>query len=166
VDLEAALRDLAPRVIRYCTGHMGDPSLGEEIAQESLAALAKSWLTSGSPTNPDAFVFAIAKRRVRRALFRRSLLLPLEHLLNHRHPGPDPERAAIANDQRTRLRSAIRRLPHAEREALLLVISGGQTVHEAAVATGISNSAMKMRLMRARQRLLVLVNDDYERRHL
>jgi len=89
-------------------------------------------------------VFAIAKRRVKRALFRRGLLLPLDSLLNHRHQGPDPERAAIANDQRTRLRSAIRRLPHAEREALLLVIGGGQTINEAAVVSGISNSAMKM----------------------
>ncbi len=118
-----------------------------------------TWQASGSPRNPDAFVFAIAKRRARRALFRRRLLLPLEHLLNHRAPGEDPEQAAVANDQRTRLMSAIRRLPRLEREAVLLVIVDGQRINEAADSSGVSVSAMKMRLMRARRRLLFLVND-------
>lgn len=160
MELEAVLRDLAPRVLRYCTGYVGDLSLGEEIAQESLAALVQTWRASGSPRNPDAFVFAIAKRRARRALFRRRLLLPLEHLLNHRHPGADPEQAAVVNDQRTRLMSAIRRLPRVEREAVLLVIGDGQKINEAADCTGVSVSAMKMRLLRARRRLLLLVNNQ------
>jgi RNA polymerase sigma-70 factor (ECF subfamily) len=163
VDLEAALRDIAPRVLRYCTGYVGERSLGEEIAQESLAALVRAWRVSGAPRNPDAFVFAIAKRRARRALFRSGLLLPLEHLLNHRHPGPDPERALIAHDQRTRVMSAIRRLPHVEREAVLLVVGDGQKINEAAAMAGVSVSAMKMRLLRARRRLLLLVNDHDER---
>ncbi len=163
VTLEAALSDLAPRVLRYCVGYMGDRSLGEEVAQESLSALVRAWRTSGPPTNPDAFVFAVAKRRARRVLFQRSLMLPMEYLLNHRQQGPDPERSAIDRDQRTRLLSAIRRLPRAEREAVLLVIGDGQKLHEAAEISGVSLSAMKMRLSRARQRLLTLVNDHNER---
>jgi RNA polymerase sigma factor (sigma-70 family) len=144
-------------------GYVGDRSLGEEVAQESLAALVQAWQASGSPRNPDAFVFAIAKRRAKRALFRRRLLLPLEHLLNHRHPGLDPERAAIGNDQRTRMLAAIRRLPRVERDAVLLVVGDRQKITEAAVITGVSVSAMKMRLLRARRRLLLLVNSDHER---
>ena len=163
MTLEAALSELAPRVLRYCVGYMGDRSLGEEVAQESLAALVKAWRTSGPPTNPDAFVFAIAKRRARRVLFQRRLLLPMEYLFNHRQHGMDPERAAIERDQRTRLLSAIRRLPRAEREAVLLVIGDGQKLHEAAEISGVSLSAMKMRLSRARQRLVLLVNDHNER---
>jgi len=42
VDLEATLRDIAPRLLRYCAGSLRDASLGEEIAQESLAALVKA----------------------------------------------------------------------------------------------------------------------------
>jgi RNA polymerase sigma-70 factor, ECF subfamily len=159
VTLEAALSELAPRVLRYCVGYMGDRSLGEEVAQESLAVLVKEWRTSGPPARPDAFVFTVAKRRARRVLFQRSLLRPVEYLLNHRQQGPDPERAAIENDQRTRLLSAIRRLPRAEREAVLLVIGDGQKLHEAAHLARASLSAMKMRLSRARQRLLLLVNN-------
>ena len=163
VTLEAALSELAPRVLRYCVGYMGDRSLGEEVAQESLAVLVKEWRTSGPPRNPDAFVFTVAKRRSRRLLFQRRLLLPVEYLLNHRQPGPDPERTTIEKDERARLLSAIRRLPRAEREAVLLVIGDGQKLHEAAHMSGVSLSAMKMRLSRARQRLLLLVNNHNER---
>jgi RNA polymerase sigma factor (sigma-70 family) len=155
--------ELAPRLLRYCVGYMGDRSLGEDVAQESLAALVKAWRTSGPPRSPDAFVFAVAKRRARRTLFQRSLLLPVEYLFNHRQNGLDPERSAIERDQRARLLSAIRRLPRAEREAVLLVIGDGQKLHEAAETSGVSLSAMKMRLSRARQRLLLLVNDHNER---
>ena len=42
VTLETAVGELAPRVLRYCVGYVGDRSLGEEIAQESLAALVKA----------------------------------------------------------------------------------------------------------------------------
>ena len=158
MSLEAALGELAPRVLRYCVGYLGDRGLGEEVAQESLAALVKAWDRPGRPENPDAFVFAIAKRRARRAAFRRSLLLPLDRLWNHRERGPDPEQAAIARDRRTRLLSAIKRLPAADREAVLLVVADGRKVHEAAAAAGVSVSAMKMRLSRARSRLLQLMD--------
>ena len=163
MTLEVALSELTPRVLRYCVGYLGDRSLGEEVAQESLAALVKTWNTSGPPRNPDAFVFAIAKRRARRTVFRRRLLLPVERLLNHRHRGPDPEQVAIEKDRRTRLLSAIRQLPRAEREAVLLVVGDGQKIHEAAAMAGVSLSAMKMRLSRARQRLVVLMGTNHER---
>lgn len=163
VTLEAALGELAPRVLRYCVGYTGDRSLGEEVAQESLAALVLAWRTSGPPRNPDAFVFTVAKRRARRALFQRRLMLPIEHLLNRRQFGPSPERTVIENDQRARLLSAIRRLPRAEREAVLLVIGDGRRLQEAAEMSGVSLSAMKMRVLRAKQRLLELVNAAHER---
>jgi RNA polymerase sigma-70 factor (ECF subfamily) len=158
VSLEAALGELAPRLLRYCVGYVGDRGLGEDIAQESLAALVKAWDSPGRPASPEAFVFAIAKRRARRAVFRRRLLVPLERVWNHHGRGPDPEQAAIAHDSRDRLLSAIGRLPPAEREAVLLVIGDGQKVHEAAAMSGVSVSAMKMRLSRARSRLLRLMD--------
>jgi DNA-directed RNA polymerase specialized sigma24 family protein len=45
-----------------------------------------------------------------------------------------------------------------EREAVLLVIADGQKVHEAAAMSGVSVSAMKMRLSRARSRLIQLMD--------
>lgn len=170
VTLEVALSESAPRVLRYCVGYLGDRSLGEEVAQERLGALVTTWRTAGPPRNPGAFVFAIAKRRARRTLFRRRLLLPVDRLLNHRQHGPDPEQAAIEMDRRARLLSAIRQLPRAEREAVLLVIGDGQKIHEAAAMSGLSVSAMKMRLSRAQQdaeaavqELQQQINADFDR---
>ena len=41
VDLENALRELAPRLIRYLTARTGDRSLAEDVAQESLIGLVR-----------------------------------------------------------------------------------------------------------------------------
>ena len=163
VTLEAVLLQLAPRVLRYCVGYTADRTLGEDVAQDTLTALVKTWRTSGPPANPDAFVFVVAKRKARRAVLQRRLLLPIDALLGHRHRGHDPESAAIEDDKRTRMLAAIRRLPRAEREAILLVAGAGQTLQEAARSLGISLSAMKMRHSRGKQRLLTLVNNHHGR---
>jgi len=163
VTLEAVLLELAPRLLRYCVGYTGDPSLGEEVAQDSLAALVRAWRTSGPPDSPDAFVFVVAKRKAHRAVLQRRLLLPIDALLGRRHGGHDPESAAIENDKRTRMLAAIRRLPRAEREAVLLVVGDGQKLQEAAQSLGISLSAVKMRYSRGRQRLLMLLNNNHDR---
>lgn len=161
--MEAVLQDLAPRVLRYCVGYTGDRSLGEDVAQEALTALVRAWRISGPPHNPDAFVFVVAKRRARYAVLRRRLLLPIHVLLGRHDAGRDPESAAIENDKRTRLLSAISRLPRAEREAVLLVVVEGQKLGEAATTLGISLSAVKMRYSRGRQRLLMLMNNHHDR---
>lgn len=160
--MEVALSELAPRVLRYCIGYLGDRSLGEEVAQESLAALVITWRRWGPPRHLDAFVFAVAKRRARRVLYRRRLLLPVERLLDHHQQGPNPEQAAIEQDRRARLLAAIRQLPRAEREAVLLVVGDERKVRDAAAISGVSVSAMKMRLLRARQRLRMLMGTGHE----
>jgi RNA polymerase sigma factor (sigma-70 family) len=163
VTLEAVLLELTPRVLRFCVGYTGDRSLGEDVAQESLAALVRAWRTSGPPDSPDAFVFVVAKRKARRAMLQRRLLLPIDVLFGHRQGGHDPESATIENDKRARMLAAIRRLPRGEREAVLVVIGDGRTLQEAAHTLGISLSAMKMRYSRGRQRLLMLLNNNHDR---
>jgi RNA polymerase sigma factor (sigma-70 family) len=163
VDLESALRALTPRLVGYCSGHLGSGSGGEDIAQEALTALVTTWRRSGPPASPDAFVFAIAKRRVNRALWRQRLLAPIEFALDHHHSEPDPERSTIAREQRGQLLAAMRRLPRADREALLLVTVGEHSIGDAARLLSTTNAALKMRVMRARRRLRVLMDEDHGR---
>jgi len=60
-----------------------------------------------------------------------------------------------------RVRAALARLPRKDREALLLVALGQMTSAEAAVVLGLSLSATKMRVHRARKRLATeLGNED------
>jgi len=157
VDLEEAVGALAPRLLRYAVARLGDVSLAEDVAQESLTALVRRCRNGGPPESVEAFVFAIARRRVGRAVWRQRLWLPLEHVTGARDAQPSPETRAIARDDARRMRAALARLSSRDREALLLVALGELTMADAAAALGLSVSAVKMRVHRARARLIVLL---------
>jgi DNA-directed RNA polymerase specialized sigma24 family protein len=76
MDLEQTLADLAPSLLRYCTGASGDPAAGEELAQESLAVLVSRWRRHGPPESSRAFVYAVARRLARRRKWRRRYSYP------------------------------------------------------------------------------------------
>jgi RNA polymerase sigma-70 factor (ECF subfamily) len=153
MDLEGTLADVAPGLLRYCTGTSGDPAAGEELAQEALTALVSHWRRHGPPESSRAFVFVVARRLVRRWRWRRRLLVPLEQLRNGRHPDPDPETTTGRRRELHHALAAIRVLPDRERQALLLTIGGDLDVAAAANVLGISRSAFKMRVHRARRKL-------------
>jgi RNA polymerase sigma-70 factor (ECF subfamily) len=159
VDLETVIRELTPGLMRYCTARTRDRSLAEEIAQESLAALVRRYRSRGAPDSPQAFVFAVARRRATRAVFSRCLWLPLQLLAGSRDHAPDPEATVLGRSEYAALERALEQLPARDREALLIVAVGGLKTTEAARVLGISESALKMRTLRARQRLQALMED-------
>jgi RNA polymerase sigma-70 factor (ECF subfamily) len=157
MTLETAVNDLAPRLYRYCLGRTGSPEAAEEAAQEALAALVSRWRRHGPPDSPEAFAFTVARRRALRSALRRRLLRPLAALVEAgREPeadGPGLEERTEARAELARTAAALRRLPARDREALLLAAAGELGPAEAARVVGISSSAYKMRLHRARRRL-------------
>ncbi len=160
MDLEATLLDLTPRLLRYCVGRAADPTLGEEIAQETLTALVGRWRRHGPPDSAEAFVFTVARRRLGRALMRRRLAEPLETLFHVRDAAPDPEARALGRDDLAHSLVKLAELPAREREALLLVAGGELDTARAAEVLGISKSALKMRLHRGRKHLQELLEDS------
>jgi len=164
VDLDSVVRELAPRVLRYAVARTGDASLGEDVAQESLAALVRHWRRAGPPESAEAFVFSIARRRAVRANVRRKLWVPIERVFGRRDGAPDPEARTLARAERDRVRTAVARLPRRDREALLLVALGELPTAEAAATLGLSVSALKMRVHRARKRLALELEDDHGNR--
>jgi RNA polymerase sigma-70 factor (ECF subfamily) len=102
---------------------------------------------------------------------RRRLLLPLAALtdghggrgagipaeLAHPSTARDQEEQAVARGEVSRTLAALRRLPARDREALLLVAAGELATDEAARLLGVSRSAFKMRVHRARKRLSELL---------
>jgi RNA polymerase sigma-70 factor (ECF subfamily) len=160
VDLDGTIRDLAPRVLRYAIARTGDASLGEDVAQESLAALVRRWRRNGPPASAEAFVFAVARRRAVRAVVRRRLWVPIEQIFGNHDGAPDPEGRAVARAEHERLRAALARLPRRDREALLLASVAEAGTAEAATALGLSVSAFKMRVHRARKRLAAELEED------
>jgi RNA polymerase sigma-70 factor, ECF subfamily len=162
VDLENMIRELAPGLLRYCLARTRDRSLAEEIAQESLAALIKRWNNRCMPESAQAFLFAIARRRAARVMLRRRFWLPLQSLERRRDDSPNPEEAVLRRSGYTKLVRALDHLPPRDREALLMVAVGDLSTSEAAQVLNISESALKMRMLRARQRLYALMEDGNE----
>ncbi len=162
MGLEDVLRDLAPRLIRYASGRTGDKDLGEDVAQEALTALVWRWRQYGPPESPEAFAFAIARRRAWRATVKRRLLVPLAMLTERPDTARGPHELAVAEADGRAARRAIARLPSREREALLLVAAGGMRTAEAARMLGIAESALRMRMHRGRRRLAALLGGRYD----
>jgi RNA polymerase sigma-70 factor (ECF subfamily) len=167
MDLETTVRTLAPRLLRYCLGRLGAGDLAEEASQEALSALVARWRRHGPPESPEAFAFAVARRRASRALWNRRLMAPLSALTdgyaaNGRVAGGEesPETWTIQRRELSRTLAAIRRLSAREREALLLVAGGELSSAEAARVLGISRSALKMRVHRARVRLTQVLQEE------
>jgi RNA polymerase sigma factor (sigma-70 family) len=160
MDLETAVKELAPQLLRYSLGKTGDAALAEEVAQDALAALVQRWRRHGPPDSPAAFAFAVARRRAGRLNFQRRLLEPLHALLDHHSPLPGPEESATLRTDLARTLAALRRLSGLDREVLLMVGAADLGPTEGARLLGISVSAVKMRVHRARKRLLELLEES------
>jgi len=157
--LDDTVRDLAPRLLRFSLGQTGDAALAEEAAQEALTALVQRWRKQGPPECPEAFAFAIARRRAFRLSLKRRLLAPLQVLFDRPSPEPSPEEVTTSRDGHRQLLAALRRLAPADREALLLVGVEGMELSRGAEILGISLSAIKMRVHRARKRLTRILEE-------
>jgi RNA polymerase sigma-70 factor, ECF subfamily len=163
MELETAVTELAPQLLRYSLGKTGDAGLAEEVAQDALAALVQRWRRHGPPECPAAFAFAVARRRAGRLNFQRRLLEPLHALLDgdsEHSPLPGPEERATLRTDLGRTLAALRRLSGLDQEALLLVSVADLGPTEGARVLGISVSALKMRVHRARKRLLQLLEEN------
>ena len=159
MDLEETVRELAPQLLRYALGQTGDAALAEDAAQDALTALVQRWRRHGPPDCPAAFAFAVARRRAFRAGFQRRLLQPIQFLIEGASPLPGPEEQAAGRTDLGHTLAAMRRLPGKDREALLLVAAGELGLAESARVLGISLSALKMRVHRARKRLSQLLEE-------
>jgi RNA polymerase sigma-70 factor (ECF subfamily) len=162
MDLESAVERLAPELLRFCTGLTRDPAEGEELAQEALVSLVRYWRAHGPPRSPAAFAYTVARRQAYRWQRRLRRFLPIDLLEPSPHPAPGPE---LSSMHRERLEETLRllgKLSVHDREALLLAADPDMAVEEAAGVMGISPSAFKMRVHRARQRLSCLMETDHE----
>jgi RNA polymerase sigma-70 factor (ECF subfamily) len=159
MDLDETVRELAPPLLRFALGQTADAALAEEAAQEALTALVQRWRRQGPPDSPAAFAFAIARRRAFRLSLQRRLLEPLQILFDHHSPETTPEDQAVSRADLGRLREALRRLAPGDREALLLIGVEGLDLPRGAEILGGSLSAIKMRVHRARKRLVKLLEE-------
>ena len=164
VDLETVVAALAPRLVAYATGRTGCRSTAEDIAQDALAALVLRWRRFGPPESPDAFAFAIAKRRAGRAVLRRALMKPLDVVNPARLSAISSASAYERRAELQEVMQTIKRLRPSDREVLLLRAAGELSLEEIASVTNSSIAAVKMRLHRARARLTEFLREASDAR--
>lgn len=135
--------------------HMGfDQARARDILQDAFVRAYRHLGRCGDPDRFDGWLFRITANLCRtagRRASRRSMTDLDSVTLQEEGPGPDEraERVSLRN----RLKERLGRLPDDQREALVLFYLEERPVREIADFTGASESAIKMRLKRGRERL-------------
>jgi len=148
-------------LLRYAFGMVGDQDAAADLVQDGLVKAYASLATCLEPARFGAWLFRIVKNRC------------TDYLKEHRRRDvsldPDAPFVADRDDpardlERARLRAAVERalgeLPEAQREAFLLKHVEGRSYEEMAELLGDGVSALKMRVMRAREALRLSLERD------
>lgn len=134
------------RLVRACLLLTGSVAEGEDLAQEAMARVLERWDRVSMMDDPEGYLYRTALNLHRNALKR---LAMATRLRASEEPAEDSDRL----DRRLDLRRAIRSLPRAQREALVLVEWLGYSAEEAGPLLGIEAASVRGRLHRARESL-------------
>ena len=154
----AALRDLVERYYdacwRYAYRMLGDRADAEDAAQETFLRALAALATYQERAQFREWLFTILVNQCRNALVARSRR-ERRFISSDEHPVQDlgarvVEPPAMADDE---LAHAVAQLEPEQREALLLRFGEGMDYAQMSLATGASQSALKMRVKRGCDRL-------------
>lgn len=151
-DFDTLYREHAPHVRRFALHLSGDAAHADDITAETFVRV---WATRESVRYETVrgLLFAIARNLFIsgvRAAWRQA---PLEDV--HADPSPDPLTRAADRDAAHRTVGALRALDAGDREVLVLRAHEGLSYAEIGRLLGIAPGAAKVRVHRARRRLLL-----------
>lgn len=154
---ERIVRTFGDSLARLAWGYADSPADRDDLMQDILLAIWQALPRFRGESSERTFVFRIAHNRGCTFLARRR---PHESLASDaRIPDPRPghETTLDSDRRRAQLVDAIRTLPEAQRQAVLLRLEGLE-LHEIAALQGTSENTVSVRLTRARDRLRELVS--------
>jgi RNA polymerase sigma-70 factor, ECF subfamily len=160
VDFEQLFRDTYPRVLAYART-LAPPDEVDDVVSETFAVAYRR--RRDIPAGAElGWLIGVARRLVanRRRGTRRLGALRARLTLQPAAIGPDPAEHIDGDGE---LRAAVGRLAPLDREAVLLVAWFDLTPAEAAAALGISAAAFRMRLARARRKVVEDLDRDPDR---
>jgi RNA polymerase sigma-70 factor (ECF subfamily) len=140
------------RLMRFSTRVLGSQAEGEDAAQEALIRAYRAMQSYRTEGLLQSWLYRITLNECRRRIRRRKLLLPFD-ALRRKDPGPGPEELAVAADRAHDVRNAVAALPDHYRIVMVMFYFENMSVDEISRTAGISVSAVKVRLHRARERL-------------
>ena len=148
---EALIAEHGAMVARICASYERDPELARELAQDVFLAVWRALPSFRGESSTRTFVARIAQFRAVSHVAAR-VRVPASTDLDDAAviaPGPLPDAQAIAANQRERLLEAVRRLPIAYRDPVILTLEDF-TPAEIADVLGVRANVVSIRLTRAR----------------
>ena len=152
--LELLYRRHGPWLAGRLAARTTSRELAEEALQDTFLAAWRGARAYHGTGEVPAWLWGIARRRLA-SLARRQPRgsLSLEVAGERVDPVAGPEEAALGRDTSARIRLAVAHLPDEQRAAITAVVYQGQTITQAAQATGVAEGTVKSRLHRARLNL-------------
>ena len=151
---ETLLRDCIPFIQRVARGQGVRPDFIDDVVQETLLTVHQARQTYDPSRSFTAWLRTIAQRRAIDGLRRdgrtrnREVYAPLAYE-SHSDPSDDPEEAAFQIDHTEVLNSAVKKLSARQREAVEHLTLLGQSLAQAAAATGRSTGSLRVNWHRA-----------------
>ena len=152
--LELLYRRHAPWLAARLAARTSSRDLAEEALQDTFLAAWRGARNYHGTGEVPAWLWGIARRRLASlARHQPRVALSLTLAAERVDPAAGPEEAALGQDASARIRAAIEHLPTDQRAAITAVVYQGQSIQQAAQATGVPEGTIKSRLHRARLRI-------------
>ena len=143
---------------RHAERMAGSPDEAEDIVQLAFIKSYRNLATCQNPDHVGAWMFRITANACKDHLkSRRSDGVTIDDVPGLAGETGDPERALARRDLRSRIDSALHRLPADQREAFVMKHVEGLSYQEMEELLGVSVPALKMRVHRARDDLQELL---------
>lgn len=155
--IEDLLRSYEPALRRLAASYERDRALQDDLVQDMLLALFRALPGWRHECSERTFVYRVAHNRALSHLARRRPAFDdLERAASVPDPAPLPEARAVAREEHATLLAALRRLPVAQRQLLIMALEG-LAPREIAEVLGITENNVAVRLTRARAALRELL---------
>jgi RNA polymerase sigma-70 factor, ECF subfamily len=150
-DFEALYERYAPHVRRFALFLTGDPSRADDITSETFV---RAWTTPGKirQETVKAYLFTIARNLYRDSLHRSRRLAALHDDI--RDNKADAQKRAEDFSELKFVLAEMQRLPEIDRAALLMRAQDQMSYEEISRALNLSVSAVKVKIHRARLKLM------------
>jgi len=155
----------ATALLAYAIGMLGDRNEAEEALQQVFSAFVARCPKLPPNTNVRAYLFASARNRIVSVHRSRSRAdnftreYEVFARLRNNHP-PQADAGLEDEDTRRRLNGALARLPHEQREVVLLHTQGGLTFSEMAFALDLPGGTVATRYRAAINKLREFLNHE------
>ena len=164
---EVVVREYQPRLYRFLFGMVGDAEVARDLTQDTFLAAYRALPETSEDLNLTGWLFQIARNNARSHWRRRKLFAWLPFGRGNGDDERDgdgvPEGLGVPLDgpeetvvEREALGGALKLLQRADRECLLLCADGFSYAEICAV-TGLTLSAVKGRIFRARKELRAIL---------